>query len=285
MKSHTYKKIMKQVVALVFSFLLTLCFTSCLFLIGCEAGIFNDRIILSQLDKTAYYASVNDAIRENVSELLLPSGLPDTILDGVIDEDEVRHDTKNAVQMSLKGQGYKADTRGLEARFKQNIQTYIEENAIVIGEETEEGIEQLLAAIKKEYERCMDFPFTKYFVRYQAAFHKFLIPALALFVVMSVFICMILIRMQRWRHRGMRYISYATLASALMVGIPTLVLLFSKVYTRVNVSPKYLYDLMVGVVKTDLIVFLMLFLLAVVAFGLELWLITRMRHKAERRGR
>lgn len=283
MDSHKQKNIMKQAVAFVFSFLLTLCFASCLVLIGCELGIFNGRIIVSQLEKTDYYTNVRVAIEENAAELLLPSGLPESIMEGVIDAEEVRHDTENAVRMSLKGQGYKADTRGLEERFRQNIQTYIEENDIALSEETEAGIEQLFKSVKKEYERCMDFPFIKYFVRYRTVFHKLFVPATALFVIMSVVICALLLRLQRWRHRGMRYINYATLAAGWMIGVMAMIPLASKVYTRINVSPKYMYDLLVGVVRMDLLVFLYLFLFTIAIFGGELALTAHMRHKVERR--
>ena len=285
MLSHKYRNMMKHIAGLVFSFLLTLCIASFLLLLGCKIGVFNDAIILKQLEKTEYYENVRQAIYDNSVELLLPSGLPDTVLDGVINEEQVRYDSESTVHMGLKGEGYLPDMAQLEECFASNIEKYIQENNIAVGDDTEEGMAQLLEEIKKEYRRCMKFPFISYFVKYKAVFNRIFIPALVLFVVLIALICVILIRMQRWPHRGMRYISYATLAAVLMVGSPIAALVATGVHKRINVSPKYLYDLVVGILGTDLMVFLAVACVGMMIFGVELFVISRMRYKAEHHGR
>lgn len=281
MLSRKKRNMLKNIVGLVFAFLLTLCFTTIMLLIGCRLGIFNDAIIRKQLEKTDYYDSVHQAIYDNSAELLLPSGLPEDVLDGVISKEKVKKDSENTVTMGLKGEGYIPDTTELEERFTENINKYIEENNIKANSETEEGIKKVSEQINKEYKRCMKFPFIRYYAKYQTLFNKIFLPALLLFIVMSALICIILVRMQRWPHRGVRYISYATLASVLMMAVPVIVLIATNVHARINISPKYLYDLLVGVIETDMGVMLATSFVGIVFFGVELYLISRLKYNAE----
>ncbi|MBO5387567.1 MAG: hypothetical protein J6A59_05430 [Lachnospiraceae bacterium] len=280
MMSEKRTETVRHIVAIIFSFLLTLCLAAIFVLIGCKLGIFNEKIILSQLDKTDYSNKVHEAISSNAAEYMMPSGLPESILDGVISKADVKKDCRNAVTMSLKGQGYNPNFSGLEDRFNENVEKYMSDNGIVVEAGTEDGINELLEEIKAEYKRCLTFPFIKYFVKYQSAFNRFFIFAVALLMALTVLIGWMLMKMQRWPHRGVRYISYSTLATAIMLGVPVGALMVSGVHRRINISPEYLYDLITGVLGVDLIVFMVLVFVCIGIFVAELLYIEKLKKVA-----
>lgn len=278
--SHKRRRRMRHLVSLILSFLLALCITSFLVLVGCKVGIFNTSVLLSQLNKTNYYENISNAIRENVGDIIRPTGLPDSVLEGVIDDDRVYLDVKATIEASLENKEYHADMTYLEQTFTNNIDAYIKKEHKLSNASTQAGLKKLLNEIKAEYIRLLDFPFIKYFVKYQAMYDKIFLPAAGGLLVVIIVLCFALIKMQRWAHRGIRYISYATLASVIMTGILPLIIQLSGAYKRINISPKYLYNLLVGVISSDMTVFLYLSLGCILAFAGEMAAIKILKDRA-----
>lgn len=278
--SHRRKRRIRRLVSLILSFLLALCITSFLVLVGCKVGVFNTSVLLSQLNKTNYYENISNAIRENVGDIVRPTGLPESVLEGVIDDDRVYLDAKATIEASLENKKYQVDMTYLEQTFTKNIDAYIRRENKLSNASTQAGLKKLLNEIKEEYIRLLDFPFIKYFVKYQAMYEKIFLPAAAGLLVVIIILCFVLIKMQRWAHRGIRYISYATLASAIMTGILPLIIQLSGAYKRINISPKYLYNLLMGVISSDLAVFLYLSLGCIFAFAGEMAAIKILKERA-----
>jgi hypothetical protein len=274
------KKRIKHIISLILSFLLSLSGTAFLVLIGCKAGIFNSSIIMSQLNKTDYYAHIGDALYEDAADLIRPSGLPESVLEDVIDENKVYIDAKNSIDAAMSGKTYEADGSFLKENFSANIEAYIEENDIQANDETEAGLEELSEEIVGEYNDLLEFPFAKYYIKYQAVYDRIFWPAVISLAVFMIIICIVLVAMQHWAHRGVRYISYAALASALMTGGVPLAVRLSGIYERLNISPSYLYHLLMGVIEADIDIFLYLAAAALLAFAVCLGVIRMLKNRA-----
>lgn len=280
--AHKQKKEIRSGVSLALSFLLALCMTSFMLILGCRIGIFNANVLMNQLDKTSYYDNVSAAIYENAVNLLRPSGLPETVMDNVIENDRVHQDVRAVIKAELSGREHVVDLSYVEQTFLENINSYMETENISPGDETDEGIQNLLGEIKKEYIRCLKFPFVKYFVRYQTAFEKIYLPSMCLLAILAGTLCAMLIKLQRWAHRGIRYIFYATAATGLMIGvIPTAIWLDGS-YERLNISPQYLYEVIVGIIRADTGIFAYIAAGCFVLAAMELILIGIMKKRAMR---
>lgn len=278
--SHKKRQI-KKIISYVLSFILSLCIAALLFLVGIKIGVFNSSIITSQLNKTNYYSELSDTMYDNAADLLRPTGLPEEVLEGVIDDNRMYIDAKNSIEAAFRGKEYTADTSYLEDAFKTNIQNYIEENNLEANEETEEGLQTLTAQIVEEYNSLIEFPFVDYYIKYQAMYNKIFVYGIIIMLILILIICVALISMQHWAHRGVRYISYGVLAAAIMVCVAPLCIKISGVYKGLNISPRNMYNLLVAVIDQDINVFLYLAAFAGVIFGMCMGIIHMLKNRAQ----
>lgn len=275
------KRLAKKVISYILSFILSLCITGLLLLVGVKAGVFNSSVFISQLNKTNYYYELSDTLYENAADLLRPTGLPEEVLAGVIDEDKMYIDAKNSIEAAFQGRDYTADTSYIAEAFKSNINNYIEKNNLESNSETEEGISKLTEQITDEYNSLIEFPFVEYYIEYQSAYNGIFLYGIGIMAVLILIICIALVAMQHWAHRGVRYISYGVLASAIMTGALPLYIKVSGAYKAANISPRYLYNLLVAVIEQDINVFLYLAAGAAVIFAMCLGIIHGLKNRAQ----
>ena len=280
-KRHHRKRLIKKIISYILSFILSLCITALLFLLGIKAGVFNSSVITGQLNKTNYYAELSDTLYENIADALMPTGLPEEVLDGVIDGDRMYIDAKNSIEAAFLGKEYTADTSYLEDAFRANIESYIVEDNVEATDETEEGVQTLVDEITEEYNSLIEFPFVEYFIKYQAAYNDIFAYGVIIMLVLILIICAALIAMQHWAHRGVRYISYGVLAAAVMTGAAPLYIKLSGAYKSLNISPRYLYNLLVAIIEQDIDVFLYLAAGAIVIFGMCMGIIHMLKKRAQ----
>lgn len=250
------RKRIRRSLSLVLSYILSLVFFLLFVLIGIKAGVFNNNVILDRLNKSNYYHSIYETVLDNVESVLLPTGLNESVLNSVITMDMVYIGAKNTIEGTIRGEQVTQDTSGLENRLIKNIEDYAAENGIAYGTEQGQGLIKLSKDIAFEYTRMMDFPFINYYVKYRSIYDKLFVILVPVLLVIAGFIIVMLLRMQRYKHRAVRYIEYSTLASTIMISLFPLYLLISGNYRKINVSPRYFYDFMVGYLKWDIEVFL-----------------------------
>lgn len=278
-KKNDKKKTMKHWVSIGLSFVFALCLSSLIALISIEAGVFNYSVFMNQLNKTNYYRNISNAIRENAEDILRPTGLPSEILDDVIVDNRIYLDAKNCIEAQLSEKEYVLDTSDMKEQFKKNIYNYIEKSKLEVGKETESGIDKLFTDISNEYIRLLEFPFIKYLTKYKAQYEKVFWPAVIILAIVCAGLCFAIIKMHSWVHRGLRYISYGTLASAFITGIIPGVLVVTNIYKRLSISPKYLYALLVGVIQADLMVFVYMAVALAIIFAAMLMVINMLKKR------
>jgi hypothetical protein len=225
-------------------------------LIGIYAGVFNDSVILDRLHKSNYYQSIHKIITDNVESIILPTGLEVSVLEDVITMDAVYIGSKNTIEGALKGNIVVSDTKAIENKLAENIKAYATEKGIVYGEEQEEGMASLCKAVAAEYSRMLDFPFIQYYTKYKAIYHKIFMVGVPSLLLMAAVIIGVLLGIQRFKHKGLRFVAYGLLASIIMITVLPMILLISGAYQKLNVSPRYFYDFMVSYLKWDITVFL-----------------------------
>lgn len=278
-KSKKVKNI-RTAVSLVFSFVLALCFTAIIVLTAFKTSFFNASSVIGEFNKTNYYYSVRDSVYEKACNTIRPSGLPEEVLDGVFDKNVVYMESKNYIEAQIKQQDYTVNTTAIENKIKDNIEAYIKKNNIETTSETDQGISDITGEIVNDYETSLKFPFAAQYVKYMNMYNKIYTPLCAVLVILCIIICFILISMQHWAHRGIRYISYALLTSGIMGFVAPAVIRISGAYERLNVTPLRLYNLVVAVIESNLNMLMYLSCAVFVLFGLSLGLINTLKQRA-----
>lgn len=274
-KRRTYRKIVSLLLSYILSILLVILYA----LVGLLAGVFNDNVILDRLNKSNYYQSIYATIQDNIESVLLPTGLDVTVIDDVITKEMVYIGARNTIEGAIKGKTVIQDTKGMENKLKANIKAYAEEHGIANGGEQQAGMNLLCEMISKEYRDNLEFPFMNYYVRYKALYLNIVQFAIPIIIVMAALVVVFLLRIQHYKHRGVRYIAYSTLASSIMISVLPAVLLAVGAYRRINVSPRYFYNFMVSYLAWDIEVFLYIGAISLIFFSGLLLLIKLMKKR------
>ena len=106
---------------------------------------FVDRVI----EENNYYTNVYERIKENVSDYMMSSGLDESVLDGVIVEENVKKDITGFIDGIYKGKVYNVDTSNMESILRNNIDAYLKKHNLGLDSTSE--LDMFISDIGKIY--------------------------------------------------------------------------------------------------------------------------------------
>jgi hypothetical protein len=245
-------------ISAIFAFLLTIIFVVLFVCIGFKVGVFNDRIILSKVNESNYYNEIHEQLNERAEAILIEAGIPTAVLQDVITLERVYIGGKYYIEDTLSGEVAVANTEKVREELTQNIEQYLAENEIVETEELHAGINEIISNVEQEYKRGIEFQFINYITIYKFQYLNVMKIVVPLLLVLAGILCFFLVRMQTYKHRGVRYISYAMLASSIMTILTSAFLLLTRQYEKVDISPDYYREFLIVYLNWDIKVFLFL---------------------------
>lgn len=241
-RRHSSHKLMRKFICTTLTFLLSLCIVGLTVLIVIKYSCFSKGPFYNNLTSNDYYSSVQSLIYENTEALTLPTGLSLDVLHDVIDIYSIHKDVNGYIDAAFAGDKYIADTSTISYKLEQNIRAYLSKEQITPTEEQEQNITSYIDSITDEYTKGVQMPLINYYIQVKNLYNKiFIIGLIALFLLIAIMTFSI-IKMNHWLHRGIRYLAYSTLSSALMVTIFPAVILTSGFYKKINLSPEYFYN-------------------------------------------
>lgn len=243
------KFILSSILAFVLAVLLTaLTYIGDLYFRGLNTGVLTGAIM-----NTNYSIELMDSLYEECESLTLPIGLPVEVVNDIFDLENLKKDVSASVKASLDGVEYIPDTTLIRSKLSDNINKYLEKEQLKLSEEQEWYLEEYLQLIESEYVDNIEFVVITEAMPYWNSFIRIAgFVALGIIVLMGIIIFAI-IRMHQWLHRGLRFITYSTIATFLMSVIPPIAIYVSHFYERLNVSPKYFYVAMIYIIDEFLI--------------------------------
>lgn len=251
-------KFLKGFISIIFSFILAVIFTVMSMIIGVYIGFLNENRIIDGLNYKDYYKGVEDAFYENAKDISTPIGLPESVLEGIVESEKIHSDVKNYVTSSVNGKTYVISTDDLRNNLAENVRNYFAQQNMEMSPEQEATIPEYTQLIADEYEQTVKVPFVSYFAQAKSSMQKIMLIVVPVCLVLTAIIVFMLVRMRKWKHRGIRYIVYSTLSAALMVALPGIVVLCNGFYKRINIASDYLYYALVRYVANGLWVFVYL---------------------------
>lgn len=257
-RSKSSKKILTGVISTVLSFLLAIIFTVGSVLLGVYIGFLNENRIIDGLNYKDYYAGVEESFHEKCKDLSTPIGLPETVLEGIVESETIHQDVKGYVTSAVNGQTYVFETDGMKIRLEQNVREYFASQGWEMNAEQEATIPEYTQLIADEYVASVKVPFVEKFATAKRLFQKILLIGMPVMIILAGIIIALLLGMQRWKHRSIRYVAYSAFATTIMVAIPGIVALKSGFYEKINISTEYLYYALVKYIENGLWVFVYL---------------------------
>lgn len=242
--------------SIILSFILAGLLAIAGYLVGASFGIFRSNIFLESAAKTGYYESVHEKFIENAMDLGKPMMLPDEVFEDIVDADKMTSDIKQVYNSRIDKKDISVDTSSVKKKLTDNIYKYAQDNNIAIGDEQKSAIEEFVTSIEKEYKTDVDITYINYYVSFRNMYNKFFIILIVILLVLAVVDIVITIKDHHYVHRGLRYVTYATLAAAIMTGVLPLLLFIQGRYKHLNIKPVYFYNMFVDVINKSLYSFM-----------------------------
>ena len=233
----------RNAVFIVLSFLLTLVLL--LLSVGTvlEATLFNSEFIFDNMNSSNYFIDKSDEITTSLIDLGYASGLDEKFFDDFIDEVMLCDDTREYLDNYYSGNGAKIDTTDFKQSFNAELDKYIRENNIknVNGKSRDKLVNKAAQIYRSSLEIPLFSRLSAYFLTAKNAM-PFIIVGL---VVLAGVICVVLIYANKWKHRGVKYICYATSGAFLTLGIIPAYLMITGKISHINLDSRALYNMFV----------------------------------------
>ncbi|HCI59584.1 MAG TPA: hypothetical protein DE313_02070 [Ruminococcus sp.] len=233
----------RNAVFILLSFLLTLI----LFLLSVctvlEATLFNPEFIFDNMNSSNYFIDKRDEITTSLIDLGYASGLDERFFQDFVDEVMLCDDTREYLDNYYSGNGAKIDTTDFKQSFNAEIDKYIQENNIknVNGNSRDKLVRKAALIYRSSLEIPLFSKLSAYFLTAKNAM-PFILVGLA---VLAGVICVVLIFANKWKHRGVKYICYATSGAFLTLGIIPAYLMISGKISHLNLDSRALYNMFV----------------------------------------
>ena len=233
----------RNAVFIVLSFLLTLI----LFLLSVctvlEATLFNPEFIFDNMNSSNYFIDKSDEITTSLIDLGYASGLDEKFFDDFIDEVMLCDDTREYLDNYYSGNGAKIDATDFKQSFNAELDKYIQENNIknVNGKSRDKLVNKAAQIYRFSLEIPLFSKLSAYFLTAKNAM-PFILVGL---VVLAGVICVVLIFANKWKHRGVKYICYATSGAFLALGIIPAYLMITGKISHLNLDSRALYNMFV----------------------------------------
>ena len=139
----------KIILSYLVGLLLSMCLLILALLLIIRKTIFDKSFMYRVIDENNYYVNVYNRIDENVKDYMMSSGLEEDILDGVIEEDNVKKDAKNFIDSIYKGEVYIVNTEEIESKLRSNINDYLKKHNLGVDNTSE--LDMFISDIGKIY--------------------------------------------------------------------------------------------------------------------------------------
>ena len=130
---------MKNKTKLVFYYLLEFILTVFVFitfiLVFFKFTILNSNYLINKLEKNNYYHELSDIIRNDLEDYLMPSGLPNDVIDNIYTEDLLKHEVNNFIKNLYQGKKTDVNISEVQENLNNNIKNYLEKNNIIVRDE------------------------------------------------------------------------------------------------------------------------------------------------------
>lgn len=241
-KKNNSAKILHSLICSIMGIFLTLFISAFIVLIVSRLLLFSKASFYKNIISFDYSSYVTEEFYNNAESITLPTGIPFDVFNNVINNNRIYEDIYGYVDAIFDGREYTPDTSEWEAKLKENILSYLDSQQYTVTQDDEKNINDYITSIREEYCKRTQIPLFQYYVKVKVIFDKIFMAAVLGTVLGIACISFFIIKMNRWFHRGLRYIAHSMLGTVIMVTALPAFCLISGIYKRINLTPQYFYN-------------------------------------------
>ena len=243
---HKMRKRIRKVIGWIFTVILTVHLFSLLLIIGIRTSVFRNGFVIDHLTSSGYYRYIYNQMTNDMKAYL--EGLPEDDIDKIVDQvgyDRFLNTAKSQVNQSLRGEKATYDLTDFKNRMTETVKD------IKMSDESRERVVNVITSYMEQY--SLDVVGSSiYGIRLSI---KDILRASLWIMIVNVMVAItILIMMDRYRHRGVRYVSRAVLSASIILVAMGLWLIIMKPYSKLYMDPEYLFLFIVDYLKRGLVV-------------------------------
>lgn len=148
------KKI-KLCLSYIFEFLFSVSLFILLFSFVASKTIFNKDYILNELDNNNFYEKVYESTYDEMSNYLIPSGIPEDVLIDTFTKDSIKIVMTETIDNIFSNKKIIIDLSSFENQLRTNIENYFSKNNLVITDE--KAIDEFVAQMSNIYQEELTF--------------------------------------------------------------------------------------------------------------------------------
>ena len=234
MKDKKLTRIISFILAVVISVGFTLLsYVFCIYL-----SLFQANSIKSSLYETDYYSHAYEQFCEDVTDILIPMGIPFESLDNIAYESDMKTEINKYVEDFYNG----TDTTKVREAVKATLENYYKKEGIEENKQTASLTKELQKYIAESYTENVRNKWFKYLKRAKISLRNNILTTYLPIAVLTVVSIVALFLIQKWKHRAYRYLIYASTVAVILTAAGPIAFYKSQVYKRLYIQPKYFYD-------------------------------------------
>ncbi len=213
-------------------------------------SIFNEQKILEMFTSDEYISASYNDFMGSMEALATPSYISKECYEDVFSKERYSQTLKKFFSETFaSGEKYdlSEDVSDMSEVLYQNIEKYGKENGAEITDAIEENIKEFSSQAVEKYKKYISLSFVEYYSKICLKFEKPVVIALGVCGALTLLIIFILLKSKYDNRTALDYLSYSFLTSAIFVGIFPTYSAVTGLYKNVNVSPRYVYDIVKSV--------------------------------------
>ncbi len=256
--------ILKKIITVFTAFLLTFAL-ACLGLCITAKIASSRNFTKNMIDKTDYVQLAQEEIKEALSDLAIPSGLPSSFFDNKISADTISQIVTNSVNLNFSSEDIALDTNYIKEDLKNEITLWANDNFVFIDDSTSSAIDLLTEECYHVVLRYSSPEFLRVLGDIASPFSKVAVLGIIVALTLSAFTLFFLFRLLN-KKEFFFFCFVSSCSGGLLIGIIPLILLVTNKISSIAITSKSLYAFICGFVNSCLT--------ALVLFGLVLILIS-----------
>ncbi|HEX3039552.1 MAG TPA: hypothetical protein VHP54_04605 [Caproiciproducens sp.] len=236
--SHKWKGIGNFILSFLLSFLL---FLFCTVLVV-QNTVFNPDYIRTQLVNSRYYENSTAEAEEQFVSYGSASGFDETFFKSVIDINDVQLKVNKSLTVLYGAANENAAADDFEQKLNNKLIENVKSRNIAITPETEKALKLLAKTCADTYIQTVSIPYAKQLAKMLQMLQKPALYAEVLLGALTLLTALLLILLNRWRHRAVRMYIYSVSGSILMLTVLPSIFLISGKVRNISLISKSLYE-------------------------------------------
>lgn len=232
----------------VLSFFLAVFLFAELVLVAVFVTFFWKTGFLSVLDDD-YYQYTYNYLNDRAMYYTLPTGYNESVTEGVYVLSDVHADVDGYIKAAFSGTTYEPPDTGIRERVIQNVSDSYAADGVAFDAQAQEYAATYADELLEIYKDGVQMPAVQQFGSLYAKYKPVMLIAMLASLVLIVVLQVSLVTTHHFKHRGLRYVAYATGGAFLMSALAPGVLYISGAYRGLGLNPQFFYHFGVSVIE------------------------------------